>query len=100
MRKSERKLQGLILDIRPETNPDNLKAFLKTLGDAGDHIGDEASRQTLKRSRGPLVIPAMNQYLFSLAGDRNPLGERLNELALRAAHLHLRRIIGDLHSLW
>jgi hypothetical protein len=64
MRKPQREFESFILKICPEANPDNLKAFLKTLGDPSDHIGDEASRQTLKRSGGALIIRAVNDNLL------------------------------------
>jgi hypothetical protein len=51
------------LEISPKAHPNDLKPFLKSLGDPGDHIGDETSRQALKRSGGALVIGALNENL-------------------------------------
>ena len=47
-----------------------------------------------------LIIWAVDQYLSSLLGDRNPLRESVNEVSLGSTHLYLGRVRGNLNALW
>jgi hypothetical protein len=100
MRKSQGEFKSLILKICSESNSDNLKPFLKTPGNSGDHIGDETPGQALKGFGGTLVICPMDEHLFSIYRDRDSLGEMMEKVALGPFYLHLRKIAGDPHLFW
>jgi hypothetical protein len=99
VRKPQGELQGASLKISPETHSHDLKLFFESLRDPSNHIGDQAPRQTLKRSRGPLIIGAMDDNFSSIHGNRNSLRERMSEKALGSGHLHFGGVEGDLHFL-
>ena len=79
VRKSQGEFEGIALEICPEAHPDNLKPFLKSLGDPHDHICDETPCQTLKGSGSALVIGALDENFSPIHGNRDSLRQRVSE---------------------
>jgi hypothetical protein len=99
VRISQGELEGIALEICPETHTHDLKLFFKAMGDPTHHIRDETSRQALKRSGGALVIGALNENLPPIYRNRNCLRKKVNEKTLGSCHFYLGGITGDFHFL-
>src|SRR5581483_10058514 len=84
---------GLVADA------DDLQALGVAVGDALDHVGDQAAGQAVERPAEPLVVAALDDHLagglVEADGDLAAIGER--QLALGALDLDRRVLERHLH---
>src|SRR5579884_522707 len=94
---TNRQLHALVFGCRLVTDALDFQAFFVTLGDALDHVGDDAARQTVQRAREALIIGPGDAddlgVLVHLDFDEPMIGE-LQLLPLRSFHEDF--AIGDL----
>src|SRR5579875_297843 len=94
---TDRQLDSLVLGRRLVADPFDFQTFLVALGDALDHVGDDAARQSMQRARETFIIGTGNADdlgdLVHLDFDEPMIGE-LQLLAFRSFYRDL--TVGDL----